>query len=259
MSAEEPLTGGFVNPVVRAGSTVRRRPGPRSPFVHQLLEHLTAAGWSASPRFLGFDERGREVLDFVEGEAAVGHGLRARVADGPALIGVTRLVRELHDLTAGSALAGEAEVVCHHDLDPRNTIYRLVVGETVPVAFIDWDLAGPGRRIEDVARIAWQYLPLGPQVSDLDDVGRRLRLICETYGLADRRDLLPTVVWWQERCWRGIDAAADAGDPAMLELRRRRVVDQVLAAYDWTRAHEAELTRRLDSPLAVDGSSTNTP
>ncbi len=26
-------------------------------------------------------------------------------------------MRELHDLTAGTALAGDSEVVCHHDID----------------------------------------------------------------------------------------------------------------------------------------------
>ncbi|MEU8136458.1 phosphotransferase family protein [Streptodolium elevatio] len=64
---------------------------------------------------------------------------------------VARLVREFHDLTAGTALAGEHEVVCHNDLSPRNTVYRPVSGSRRPVAFIDWDLAAPGARIDDVA------------------------------------------------------------------------------------------------------------
>jgi len=39
-----------------------------------------------------------------------------------------------------------------------------------PVAFIDWDLAVPGRRIHDVAHVCWQYLGLGPGA---DTGGRR--------------------------------------------------------------------------------------
>jgi aminoglycoside phosphotransferase (APT) family kinase protein len=53
---------------------------------------------------------------------------------------VAELVREFHDLTAGTPLAGADEVVCHNDLSPRNTVYE--DGEALrPVAFIDWDAA----------------------------------------------------------------------------------------------------------------------
>jgi hypothetical protein len=51
--------------VVRAGDTVRRRPGGR--FVHELLGFFERSGWGGAPRFLGVDERGREILSFVDG------------------------------------------------------------------------------------------------------------------------------------------------------------------------------------------------
>ncbi|MGV4986738.1 hypothetical protein ACVB8X_12925 [Streptomyces sp. NRAIS4] len=57
------------------------------------------------------------------------------------LVAVARLLREFHDLTAGTALAGDHEVVCHNDLSPMNTVYRPVSGSLRPTAFIDWDLA----------------------------------------------------------------------------------------------------------------------
>jgi hypothetical protein len=60
-----PLRGGSVNTVVRAGDTVRRRPGGR--FVHELLGFFERSGWGGAPRFLGLDEQGREILSFVEG------------------------------------------------------------------------------------------------------------------------------------------------------------------------------------------------
>jgi Ser/Thr protein kinase RdoA (MazF antagonist) len=64
-------------------------------------------------------------------------------------------------------------VVCHHDIDPRNTVFRQRGTGIEPVAFIDWDIAGPGRRIEDVAHLAWQFVPLAPGT----DVGRAARAL----------------------------------------------------------------------------------
>ena len=150
-----------------------------------------------------------------------------------ALVAVARLVREFHDLTAGTPLAGTAEVVCHNDLSPKNTVYR----NGKPVAFIDWDIAAPGLRIHDVAHVCWQYVGLGPDVPDVDEAARLVRVVADAYGLADRGVLVDTILWWQDRCWRGIEAAAEAGEPAMVRLRDLGAVDEVRAAYEWTARH----------------------
>jgi len=76
------------------------------------------------------------------------------------------------------------EVVCHHDLDPRNTVYQEQGGQLTPIALIDWDPAGPGRRVQDVARIVGQFLPLGPEVTDIANTARRVSLVADTHGLA---------------------------------------------------------------------------
>ena len=65
---EIPLLGGNTSTVVRVGDTVRRNAGPWTPAVHALLRHLERVGFNGSPRALGMDERGREVISFVEGE-----------------------------------------------------------------------------------------------------------------------------------------------------------------------------------------------
>ena len=135
---EEPLRGGFVGDAVRVGATVRKAPPADAVFVRRLLGFFAERGWSGAPRSLGVDERGREVLSFVDGEVPWGVG--APPVGDEALAAVARLVREFHELTAGSALAGGQEVVCHHDLSPGNTVFRA----GLPVAFIDWDIAGAG-------------------------------------------------------------------------------------------------------------------
>lgn len=158
-----------------------------------------------------------------------------------ALVAVARLVREFHDLTAGSALAGDEQVVCHHDLSPRNTVHGTGAAGPRPVAFLDWDLAAPGARVHDVAHVCWQYLELGPEVADVTEAARRIRLVHDAYGLADTAELVDTVLWWQDRCRSGIEAAAERGEPAMVRLRESGVPERIRTAYDWVAEHRAAL------------------
>ena len=118
---EQPLPGGFINSVVRVGDTVRRGLGARAEFVHQLLRHFEKHGWTGAPRLLGVDEHGREVLTFLDGHVAW-ESPTDRVSSAESLAQVARLVRRFHDLTAGTPLAGDQEVVCHNDLSPKNTV-----------------------------------------------------------------------------------------------------------------------------------------
>lgn len=218
------LVGGAVNEVVRIGDTVRRPVGPHTPYVHALLRFLEVRGWGEGPRVLGVDAQGREVLSFVPGST------------GEVLVGLVRvaeMTREFHDLTAGTPLAGDREVVCHNDLAPRNTVFR----SGLPVAFIDWDLARPGARLQDVGHVCWQFVGLGPQVVDVRGAAANVRLVCDAYGLVERRRLVDAILWWQDRCWRGIDALATAGQPAMVRLREQGAVGEVRASFIWTRTH----------------------
>ncbi|MEU9782670.1 phosphotransferase [Streptomyces phaeochromogenes] len=211
----------------------------------ELLRFLEVRGWSGAPRHLGLDEDGRELLTYLDGHVAWEREQPSAVHSEESLLLVTRLVREFHDLTAGTELTGSQEVVCHNDLSPKNTVYRSVGGALRPVAFIDWDLAAPGARIHDVAHVCWQYIGLGPGVKNLDESARRLRLVADTYELADRAALISAILWWQDRCWRGIEAAAQAGDQAMIGLRDTGAVTEVQAARQWVLDHRDVLARAL--------------
>ncbi|MBE1489629.1 phosphotransferase [Plantactinospora soyae] len=246
MSGDEPelLSGGFVNVVVRVGDTVRRPVSPSSGFVRDVLGFLEHCQWPGAPRHLGFDDQGREVLTFLAGHVAWEKAQPAEVRSDQGLVAVSRLVRQLHDLTAGSDLAGDQEVVCHNDLSPRNTVYRDLGDGLHPVAFIDWDLAAPGSRVHDVAHVCWQYVGLGPGV-DIAEAARLVRLIADAYGLLARGELIRTILWWQDRCWRGIATAAAAGEPAMVRLCALGVVNEVRAAYQWTAEQRLALERAM--------------
>lgn len=192
---------------------------------------------------LGIDEEGREVLSFIDGHVAWEAEQPASVRSDQTLGAVAGLVRELHDLTAASELAEGEEVVCHNDLSPKNTVYR--GPDLRPVAFIDWDIAAPGSRIHDVAHMCWQYAELGPQRPDAAEQARRVRVLCDAYGLEDGSNVVDTILWWQDRCWRGIDAQAEAGVEAMARLRDTGAVTKVRASYDWVFQNRSTLEEAL--------------
>lgn len=240
------LRGGHRNRVERVGDTVRRTQGDRAEYVHELLGYLESRGWSGAPRYVGVDDAGREILSYVDGHVAWDTAAQpadvwahASLAQGAALL------RELHDLTVGTPLAGDGEVVCHNDLSPRNTVYQDNGDGLRPVAFIDWDLAAPGRRLDDVAHMCWQYTGLGQSPVSAIEAGALLRVICDGYGLRDRGGVVEAILWWQDRCWRGMRELADDGDAAMVELRGQGVIDGVHAAHAWVAEHRGVLEDAL--------------
>lgn len=240
---EHPLPGGHVTVVLRVGDTVRRQPAAGSEYVHELLRWLAQQSWPAAPRFLGTDEEGREVLSFVDGVVPWKPPAPEYVTTPGSLRRIGELVRELHDRTAGTALAGGGQVVCHNDLSPKNTVYRDEGAGLRPVAFIDWDIAAPGDRLQDVGHACWQFPGVAPG-ADPAVVGDRMRWVCDGYRLTDRSGVLDAVLWWQDRCWRGIDSGADA-DPALARLRDSGISAAIRETYEWVRDHRTDLAGRL--------------
>ncbi|MFD3615267.1 phosphotransferase [Streptomyces sp. NPDC058676] len=242
---ETALEGGAVSEVVRIGATVRRTSTARSAYVRELLALFERRAWAGAPRFLGTDAQGRDTFGYIEGRSALTSRDRAAARTDASLVRVARLVRAFHDLTHGTPSAGDKDVVCHNDLAPKNTVYAVRGDHWRPLAFVDWDLAAPGERVHDVAHLCWQYLDLGPGVRDVPEAARRIRVVCDAYGLVERGGLVDTVLWWQDRCRRGIDAGADRGEPAMVALREAGAVDEVRGAREWVAEHRRELGARL--------------
>lgn len=184
---EVPLAGGrTTSGVVRVGGTVRRPAGAHSAFVRALLVALEQAGFAGAPRVLGVDAQGRDVLSYLEGEVPAALG----TFPDPALEAAARLLRALHDATAGSPLRGAAEVVCHGDPSPCNAVFR----SGIPVAFIDFDAAHPGARRDDVGYAAWLWLDLGDAERAAEFQGRGLASFVRAYGALPLADAVPAVL-----------------------------------------------------------------
>jgi len=225
--------------IVRRGDRLLRPMGPWSPAVHEYLRHLERAGFTGSPRVLG-TEGNLEVLTFFDGDVAVdpqwqpGHGHRlppfARTV--LALRGAADLLRKLHSAAAGFQPAvtsyrfrprppGAGEIISHGDLGPWNTVYR----DGIPVAFIDWDSAGPVTALADLADAAWTFVPLAPPgqlleagFDPLPDLPARLRMFVDAYGLTDRKAILPALE--RSMLAESTDRPRNAVDAAMLDWLR---------------------------------------
>lgn len=184
---EQPLRGGNSSAdVVRVGETVRRSAMPWSASVDALLLHLESVGYEGSPRALGYDDRGRQVLSFVEGHtepSPLDLGL-ARVRE------VGSIIRAFHDAVRTFVPPDDAiwnvlitpnatDIIAHHDLAPWN-----LVRTNTKLTFIDWDGAGPGSRLWDLAYAAHGFVPMGPDAQLGDETaGRRLAALADGYGL----------------------------------------------------------------------------
>ncbi|MCW2504755.1 MAG: aminoglycoside phosphotransferase family protein [Actinomycetia bacterium] len=230
---EIPLEGGNVSTVVRIGETVRRTTGPWTPAVHALLKHLESVGYTGAPRAFGIDERGREILSYIEGECG-DYPLAPHWTTDEALVAVAAMLRMFHDAQAGfrptpgitwrafGPPPPDTEVICHHDAAPHNVVWR----PDGTLAMIDFDLASPGARIYDVAYSAWTWVPL---FSDRDsrtlgwehpDRARRLRLFADAYGLSarDRARFVHVVRARIVDHVEGIRRMAAAGEPAFVRI-----------------------------------------
>jgi Phosphotransferase enzyme family len=252
------LTGGRVTGgVVRLGDTVHRPVGPWTATVHAYLGHLEERGFCGAPRVVGFDDRGREVLTYVEGVVPSsstwerGHANRVprEGLTEEALVVVARLIRSLHEASADFRPPEPvwreyahpmlpAEIVCHGDLGPHNTVYR----DGRPVAFIDWDGARPNQALLELGHAAWSYVPLADEVycremgfDEPPDRGRRMRRFAEAYG-AGGLELLDAVREAKQReaerprYWPGMTAAIVAD-----------FLSHIVSELEWLAANEESL------------------
>jgi len=245
--------GGNLSATVRIGDTVRRRTGPWTPAVHALLRHLEADGFPA-PRVRGMDEEDREILEFIPGDTYSGpfETLPEHFMAEPQLTAAAQLLRRYHDVVRSFKPPADArwrltaptasEVICHNDWSPWNSLLhdgRLAL-------MLDWDLAGPGTRLWDVANAAYSWAPLASGGRyEIDDQARRLRVFVDAYGLTDRAELLPTLRLRLQHMAGFIKEQAGLGDPGMRRLVWWNVPPQMQDDVRYLDAHETTLTRAI--------------
>ncbi len=251
--ADGPMPGGTANRglVHRIGSTVRRPIAPAAAATHALLAHLASAGFDGAPRVLAADAT-TETLTYIDGCAGV-PPLRADMLTDAALVSVAELLRRYHRAVASFDPAGyrwprpvparfTTRLVSHNDVHPANLIFR---GGTA-AALIDFDLAGPGSVIWDLAAAARHWSPLCDERDIADSrQGRalsRFRLLLDAYGLplAQRREVAGAILDNHDWCCAIITDAANAGHPGFADYWSR-VAGSMARARRWYEAHHHDL------------------
>lgn len=267
---EIPLAGGDVTEgVVRVGDTVRRTVGPNAPLVHALLRHLEDVGFAGAPRFLGVDAAGREVLTFVHGEVA-GRPRPAWLADEARLASVGRLVRAYDDAVAGFTVPEgvapgygisqppgmppappyPAELVGHMDYTPDNIVFR--DGEAV--ALIDFDMAKPVTRVDEMVNAMLYWGPLGdpadaePPLHEVD-VPRRCRILADAYGMSDldRSRVVEVAVMRARRGWFSMKQIAEEVGGGWKRMWDEGVGDRIKRREAWLERNGSALHAALTS------------
>ncbi len=218
------MVGGAVGGATKVGRTVRRPTGPWTPAVHELLDYVHDSGLRGIPAVLGLDEKGRESLSYVEGRGVQVD--KEVVLDNVLEEGVAWL-REYHDIVddfrpegprvwrGGEATLEPGQIICHNDPGA----YNWIIQSGRFAGMIDWDLAGPGNPIDDVAFMLWTALPLYREIP-LDDLVRRLDLAVDAYGEWGPMTLLSAVERRMTMASQRIEDGQARGDQGMLNLAR---------------------------------------
>ena len=234
---EEILTGGNVSNVYRSGDTVRRELKPDSVKTHKLLQHLESKDFDYAPKFIGIDEKNREILSFIEGEAG-NYPLKNYMLSNDVLKEIAKMLRLYHDAVSDFPLSNEwkpmdntpdkMEVICHNDF----AIYNIIFNHEKPVGIIDFDVAAPGPRLWDIAYTLYTCVPLsrfyqsetGEAVyynssTDADRIKERVTLFFESYGIEGmKEDYLDMVLLKLDGLCKYMIKRASEGDLAFQKM-----------------------------------------
>lgn len=241
--------------VVRVADTVRRSSPVTSDAVNELLVHLERKHYPHSPRYLGRDEDGRQIVTYLKGRAGQ-FPLPPYARTETALVELVEALAQLHRAVAGFSPAKQdwpvayttssshPTTIVHGDLWPGNTIWD----DHRFVGFIDWDFAHPGLVLDELGQLAWHFVPLrgddwihllGWQTAP--ERSERLRLLCDAYGDVSPADVVDHAEQVVNREAAYMAERANYGPPWDLWARQTASAQAELA---WLRCNRGQLLHR---------------
>jgi aminoglycoside phosphotransferase (APT) family kinase protein len=238
--------------IVIDGDTVSRPAYPWTPTVHALLRHLRLTGFNRVPIPLAITD-GREMLSYIPGTS--GADAWAMVVPEDGLRAMARFLREYHEATegfvppAGSRWAfrddgaASGEVICHGDFGPWNVVWR----EGHPVGLVDFDFAGPGNPLLDVAYALDYVAPFCDDeeatrwraYSSPPNRRRRIAVFADAYGLPSPTGLFDAVIASQHVDIEHVRALAAIDMEPQRTWVQDGVLDQLAERIRWSTEHQA--------------------
>ncbi|WP_342779332.1 phosphotransferase, partial [Nonomuraea turkmeniaca] len=144
-----------------------------------------------------------------------------------------------------------AELVGHMDVTPDNIVFR--DGEAA--ALIDFDMARPASRVDEMCNTMLYWAPLGdpvdadPPLRDVD-VPRRCRILADAYGMSDldRSRLVEVAVLRSRRAWYSMKQIAEEQGGGWARMWQEGVGDKIKRREAWLERHGAAIEAALTAP-----------
>ncbi len=198
------------------------------------------------------------------------------VADEDRLVSVSKLVRACNDAAAdlvlpqtigpfsgtpetaaiSAAPTYPVETIGHMDITPDNVVFR----DGVAVGLIDFDLARPVARVDEVHNLMLHWAPLvdpvdaDPPLRDVD-VPRRCRIIADAYGLGerDRARLVEVAAIRAHRSWFSMRQLAQTRGGGWARMWQEGIGDQSSAGRPgWSAMPRRSTPRSATSAASID-------
>lgn len=246
--SEQQLSSYEKRPIVHIGNTVHRPTGWWTPAVHELLKYLEKVDFKYSPRVLGFDEQGREILSFIEGES--GKDGWAKIITDAGLRKYAKLLREYHDTITdfhpseksewaySKGGLKEGEIISHGDFGVWNIVWQ----NDEPVGIVDWDMAFPAKPRydflyaleysapfrDDETAVKWHHFP------EIPDRKQRIKLFAETYGIKELGDIVDDVAAMQRQVGKYEEYLAKRGLQPQMDWVANGDLEEIEKRAKWT-------------------------
>ncbi|GFP75503.1 aminoglycoside phosphotransferase family protein [Clostridium fungisolvens] len=259
----ERLLGGNTTSVYKRNETVLRGQKTWSSTIHRVLLHLEKVGDTNSPRFIGIDESGMEILSFVPGECKDNYPFTNDKNDQLLIIKkVAVMIRKYHDAMLSFKRTEkdkwmfsyngslEKEVICHNDIAP----YNITFVDDIPYGMIDFDTCCPAPRIWDIVYALYRFVPFSEKIYDSEkqkyrsydvDVDKEFRknsigVFFDAYGMKCPNDLFEQMSARLQELADLIYSEAKSGNSAFQKMLEEGHRDLYLAEINFIKEHAIE-------------------
>jgi hypothetical protein len=243
---EIPFSSGESNRnVVKVGDTVRKEPAENCEFVRKVMTELTNNNFNYSPKYLGVDDKGREIMTYVEGEQ-----MNHTEISLDLMKQTFGALRQFHDIFSKSELKGAEETLIHTDFAPWN----LIVKDNKLVGVLDFDDVKPGRRISDVAYVCWTFLDIGSTDSNFteEEVYRYLQDLIKAYGYIDTSDFVDVLLLEQNRILKYREGRVEEVEEGDEKEYRKVLCEEIRKEIEWVKRNRENIDRALGGNNGVD-------